>query len=137
MRILVPIMLALLALSCKTRYVEVPVTVEVPKIHTEVMHDTVRDSVHTTDSVTVYTKGDTVYNDRVRTVYRWRDRVEVVKKNDTCTVVRPVEVPVPVEKELTRWQKSKMTLGEAVMAMLGGYLIYIMFRLYRKWRGKS
>lgn len=132
-------MLALLALSCKTRYVEVPVTVEVPKIHTEVMHDTVRDSVHTTDSVTVYTKGDTVYNDRVRTVYRWRDRVEVVKKNDSIYVIKPIPVevekpiPVEVEKKLTKWQKIRMDLGTLLLSVLGFSAIYYIIK-YRLWR---
>lgn len=74
--------------------------------------------IHTTDSVTdtrfVYVKGDTVidYRDRVR----WRDRLVY----DSIFIERTdsVQVPYPVERELTRWQRTKMDFGGMAMGAL-------------------
>ena len=79
-----------------------------------VQHDTLavhhRDSVHTRDSVYIreWMKGDTVYIDRYRDrfVYRdrWRDSIRV--KVDSVTVERTKEVKV--EKPLNAWQRFKI-----------------------------
>lgn len=66
-----------------------------------------RDSIFVKDSVYVYMAGDTVFNTTVQ--WRFRDRVvrdtvRVVKR-DTTTVVRLVE------KNLTKWQQAKMSVG--------------------------
>lgn len=66
-----------------------------------------RDSIFVKDSVFVQTVADTVYHTRVQ--WRFRDRVvrdtvRVVKR-DTTTVVRLVE------KNLTKWQQAKMSVG--------------------------
>lgn len=141
MKRLIPFILVFLTLlSCKTRYVTEYQTVEVPVIHTELRTDTLRDSIHVTDSVKQFINGDTVYNEKVRTVYKWRDRVEIKKKEDTITVVKPIPVevekpvPVPVEKELTLWQKIKIALGGIVMTLLGGFIIYMGIRLWIRQR---
>lgn len=90
--------------------------VPVETVRTE-YQDKVRE-VHTTDSVTdtrfVYVKGDTVidYRDRVR----WRDRIVY----DSIFIERTdsVEIPYPVERELTRWQRTKMDFGGMAMGAL-------------------
>lgn len=90
--------------SCRTM-VEIPVE--------NIVHDTCyikqleRDSIVERDSVIIYTRSDTVYNTRVQ--WKFRDRVvrDTVYRMrcDTTTVVREVE------RELTRWQKTKMSVG--------------------------
>lgn len=133
-----PFIFALFAIltliSCKTRYVTEYQAVEVPVIHTELRTDTLRDSIHVTDSVKQSIKGDTVYNDRVRTVYRWRERVKIENKNDTVKIVKPVPVPVQVEKSLTKWQKIKMDVGGIVMVLLGGFVIYKGIGIWKKFK---
>ena len=124
--------LILTLFSCKTRYITEYQTVEVPLVHQELRIDTLRDSIHVTDSVKQFIKGDTVYNEKVRTVYKWRDRVEIKKKEDTITVVKPVPVPVRVEKELTLWQKIRINLGGIVMVLLGGFAIYKITKIWKK-----
>ena len=123
------IALVLLA-SCKTRQVTEYVTVEVPSVHTEWRTDTLRDSVHVKDSVTVYTKGDTVFVDRTRNKVRWRDRIVRAETCDTVTVVKEVPVPVEVEKKLSKWQKIRMDIGSLLFSILGLSAIYYIIKRF-------
>lgn len=130
---ILPVIFILLLFSCKTRYVTQ--TVEVPVIHVETRVDTVRDSVERHDSVTVYTKGDTVFSEKMRYVTKWRERSKIVNTTDTLYKVVEKPVPVYVEKELTKWQKIRMGLGGVAMALLGGFLLYkgiVLWRASRK-----
>lgn len=94
--------------------------VPVETVRTE-YEDKVRE-VHTTDSVTdtrfVYVNGDTVvdWRDRVR----WREKIV----HDSIYIERTdsVAVPYPVERELTRWEQTKMDFGGMAM---GGLLIAV------------
>lgn len=86
-----------------TRYV--PVTsVSVDSVYVDRW---LRDSVYLHDSVFVnqWTQGDTVYVDKVVTKYKYKDRW----RQDTVAVVRAdsVQVPYPVEKQLTKWEEFK------------------------------
>ena len=77
-----------------------------------VQHDTTtvhhRDTSHCRDSIYIreWMKGDTVYVDRFRDRYvfrdRWRDSVSVREVHDTTSV------EVPVEKSLTGWQRFRI-----------------------------
>ena len=79
-----------------------------------VQHDTLavhhRDSVHTRDSVYIreWTKGDTVYIDRYRDrfVYRDRWRDSIIVKRDSVAVESVKEVKV--EKPLNAWKRFKI-----------------------------
>lgn len=94
--------LGLLLASCSPKIVE--------KVHTEYVVQTVhhRDTTVRLDSVYIkeYIKGDTVFVDKFRDRYvfrdRWRDSVRVQEVHDTTAV------EVPVEKELTVGQKAKI-----------------------------
>ena len=87
--------------------------VPVESVRTE-YRDAVRD-IHTTDSVVdtryVYVNGDTVvdYRDRIK----WRDR----EVHDTIYIERAdsVAVPLPVEKELSKWERTKIDYGGTAM----------------------
>ena len=123
------IFLILLLASCKTRVIYQPI--EVPITHVELKTDTLRDSVHVRDSVTIYTKGDTVFSEKTKTVVKYRDRIQKVEKTDTITVVKPVEVPVEVEKKLKWHERYSMRIGYAVVL---GLFIYIGIKLWKKLR---
>lgn len=79
-----------------------------------------RDSVYLSDSVYIREKGDTVWLERYRTLYRDREI------RDTAFIERTdsVDVPYPVEKQLTRWQQTKMDFGGLAM---GGTAVAIAF----------
>ena len=86
-----------------TRYVPVP-SVSVDSVYVDRFH---RDSVYLHDSVFVnqYSKGDTVFVDKVVMKYKYKDRW----RYDTISIMRAdsVQVPYPVEKQLTKWEEFK------------------------------
>lgn len=98
--------------SCDTvRYVPVE-SVRTDSVYVERHH---RDSVLIRDSIFVLMKGDTVYRDRYRLVYRDRFVRDTIRVNHTDTV----RIPYPVEKQLTGWQRVKMDIGGVLLAVVG------------------
>ena len=67
------------------------------------------DSVIQRDSVAVVQKGDTVLITRYRDRYRVKERTDTVYKAKTNSV--RVREPYPVERELTKWEQTKMDFG--------------------------
>ena len=130
---LVIAVICVLACGC-SRAVYVPV--ESVSYHTDTLRviNSRVDSVVMRDSVAVYVKGDTVRITQYRDRLRWRDRVDTVYKARVDTA--RVEVPVAVEKELSRWEKIKMDFGGLA---LGGVLVLVVaavgWLLYRRKRG--
>lgn len=107
--------LALLASSCRsTCYVPVETVRTEYKDRTEHL----RDSICLHDSITVVQRGDTVFKERWRTEYRdrWRTDSVFIERTDS------VQVPYPVERELTRWQQAKQDVGGMA---IGGFLIAV------------
>ena len=102
-----------------------------PKIveHVVVQHDTTtvhhRDTTYRRDSIYIreWMKGDTVYVDRYRDRYvfrdRWRDSVTVREVHDTTAV------QVEVEKPLSWAQKAKIGAFPWVLLALLGALVWI------------
>lgn len=98
-----------------------------------VQHDTTtvhhRDTTYRRDSIYIreWMKGDTVYVDRFRDRYvfrdRWRDSVSIVEKHDTTSV------EVKVEKPLSWAQKVKIGAFPWLLLALIGALLWI-FRKY-------
>lgn len=95
-KMLLAVFAALLLSGCKTKYVAVP------EYHTRdsIVLRLQRDSVCFRDSVFVnqWTEGDTVYRDRVKTTYLYKDRLRtdtvVVNKTDSVTIVQEIERPL-------------------------------------------
>ena len=83
-----------------------------------------RDSIFVRDSVFVRDKGDTVYKYKDKYVYVYKNLV------DTFTVYRDreVEVPVPVERKLSWWERMKMEYAEWVIGVLMGIVLLLMLR---------
>lgn len=122
-RIYIICMLTLLSLAgCSpVRYVPIET------VRTEYrMRDSVRhDSIHVIDSVTMMQKGDTVYKEKYKYMYKYLflNRTDTVISRDT------VQVPYPVEKELTRWQSVKIEFGGAA---IGALLALVVIRVARR-----
>jgi hypothetical protein len=118
-------MLTLLFGCRSVKYVPVP-SVSVDSVYVDRW---LRDSVYLHDSVFVnhYSKGDTVFVDRLVTKYRYKDRW----RYDTVAVVRAdsVRVPYPVEKELSWWQQTRLaafpilTVAIIVLAFIIAWLV--------------
>ena len=114
-----------------TRYVPVP-SVSVDSVYVDRFH---RDSVYLHDSVFVnqYSKGDTVYRDKVVTKYKYKDRW----RYDTVAVVRAdsVRVPYPVEKDLGWWEKTRLysfPVLVAIVAVLAFVVVWLVKKLRKK-----
>ena len=113
-----------------TRYVPVERVRTEYKDRVVAVHDTVRDSVlmlnyvYRHDSVSVLSRGDTVYVERWHTLLQssnLRNRAERSKAaHDTLYVDRTdsVRVPVPVERKLTKWEKT-FRVAKDVFAVAG------------------
>lgn len=106
--------LALLLSGCKV-IKEVPVEKIVEK--TSYQDRFFRDSIYLRDSIRVETKGDTVFRDRYRYLYRDRE----IRDTLQVTVIDSIPYPVEVEKELSKWNQLKVDVG--------GYLIGLILLL--------
>lgn len=112
-----------------------PETIAVPEYHTEyiVRTDTLvrHDSIYHHDSVSVYMQGETICRDR----YKYIDKYKYIHKTTTDTVVKvdSIKVPVPIERQLTRWEHAKMDIGGwCIMIMCGlliGAVAYILYNV--------
>ena len=114
-----------------TKYVPVP-SVSVDSVYVDRW---LRDSVYLHDSVFVnhYSKGDTVFVDKVVTRYKYKDRWRF----DTVAVTRvdSVQVPYPVEKELSWWEETRMhsfPILVAIVAVLAFIIAWLVKKLKKK-----
>lgn len=83
--------------------------IPVETVRTDSVQNTLymRDSIYMRDSVYILDRGDTVYKFQYK--YLFIDKI----KHDTLYIerVKSMQVPYPVEKELTRWQTLRMQVG--------------------------
>ena len=99
--------------GCSPKTVYVPVESVRTEYKDRNMSQFVTDTVH--DIRFVWVKGDTVHD------IREREHVRLVSVHDTCLFERidTIRVPYPVERELTRWEKTKMDYGgEAIIVLI-------------------
>lgn len=121
--------------SC-TRKVYVPTETVRTEYKDRVVENLRVDTAVMRDSVAVYVNGDTV---RI-TKYRDRWRTRIIERHDTCTVTKTdsVQVPVQVERKLTRWERTKMDAGGIAIGILGvaalGGLAWLAWLAYKKRR---
>lgn len=67
------------------------------------------DSVIQRDSVVVIQRGDTVLVTKYRDRYRIKEHADTVYQTAIDSV--RISVPYPVERELTKWEQTKMSIG--------------------------
>lgn len=99
-----------------------------------VRHDTLyinkvrRDSIVKYDSIHVREKGDTVWLEKYRYLFvdKWRTDTVYLSRTDS------VQVPYPVERELTRWQRFRMEVGGWALLLLLAAGAYGLWRLWKK-----
>ena len=130
------------ALCSCTRKVYVPTETVRTEYKDRVVENLRVDTVAMRDSVAVYVNGDTV---RI-TKYRDRWRTRIIERHDTVNVAKvdsvavPVEVPkpYPVERKLTRWERTKMDAGGIAIGILGvaalGGSAWLAWFVYKKRR---
>ena len=118
------IILSLFLVGCKTVYVPVET------VKTEYINKTDtfirKDSIYYKDSVIVEKNGDTITIQKTKTVYK--DRWIYKNSVDTLIKVDSVQVPYPVERQLTKWEKTKMDMGGIA---IGGLVVVVIIVLLR------
>ena len=115
-KLLLAILLGILLSGCAaTKYVEVPVD----RVKIEYRDRVSIDTLYRNDSTIIREKGDTVFLEKYKYIYRVKELKDTVNVTDTITVVKPIEVTKEVNK-LHNWQVGLMVLGGAAIA-LGGY----------------
>lgn len=123
---LAPFMCLLLVIySCRTvKYVPV----ETVKVDTTYINKLQRDSIYMLDSVYVKEKGDTVLIEKYK--YLYRDKL--VRDTMYISKADSIQVPYPVEKELTWWLKIKIAIIDFVMVVCILVIIFFVLRLFKK-----
>ena len=112
------LMVSLLLTGCKT--------VKYYPLET-VRHDTVYiqsvklDSILVKDSVHITEKGDTVTEFRLKYIYKYKDRTDTLYLSRVDTV----SVPYPVEKQLTKWQQTKVNYGGWALGFVFVFILIV------------
>lgn len=125
MKVFCLLSVCLMIVSCRSvKYVPV----ETVKTDSVYVNKVQRDSIRLQDSIFVFVKGDTVRIEKYKYLYRdrvVRDTVRLVERDS-------VQVPVPVEKELSRWQRWKLDLGGFAMAAIVITVLVVVGRMVYK-----
>lgn len=123
---LAPFMCLLLVIySCRTvKYVPV----ETVKVDTTYINKLERDSIYLLDSVYIKEKEDTVFIEKYK--YLYRDKL--VRDTMYISKVDSIQVPYPVEKELTRWQQFRINFGGwAIGIVIIAIFVMVVWMIYR------
>lgn len=123
--------LLVLAAGC-SRKVYVPVESVVSRTDTIYSAKVRVDSVILRDSVAVFQKGDTVLITKYRDRYRVKELTDTVYQSAIDSV--KVSVPYPVERELSRWERTKMDFGGMAIGALIIALCVAVAWLIKKFR---
>lgn len=86
------------------------------------------DSVYHWDSVYVVDKGDTVFLYKDRYIYKYKDRTDTLYVTKTDSI----QVPYPVEKELSKWQQFRMDFGGWAIAIAVITILIVLGRFVYK-----
>ncbi len=111
--------------GCKTRTLFVPVET----VRTEYKERLFRDSLRLYDSVFVKQKGDTLWLEKYKYIYRDRLVRDSVFRTDSVQVPYPVEV----EKEMNRlssFQAFQVWCGRILLLLVIGWLVFRRLRQF-------
>ena len=123
---LILLLIVYLFCECRTEYVPV----ESVRYDSVMIEKLMRDSVFVRDSVYLKEKGDTIYKYKDRFVYVYKNRVDTF----FAEKIREIEVPVPVERKLTWWERVKLKYAEWVIgALVAIALVYAL----RQWLARK
>ena len=112
--------------GCRTEYVPI----ESVRYDSVMIEKLMRDSVFVRDSVYLQEKGDTIYKYKDRFVYVYKNRVDTF----FAEKIREKEVPVPVERKLSWWERVKLKYAEWVIgALVAIALVYAL----RQWLARK
>ena len=104
--------------SCTTtKIVEVPIET----IKTEYIEQVKYDSIYSKDSIYIMQKGDTIYNNKVQYLYKYKYLRDTINITDTIPKIVTVKDTQYIN-QLYTWQKLLMVIGI-------GFILYWIFKL--------
>ena len=121
-------LLLLAVWSCRTTEY---VPVEVVKTDTTYINKVQRDSIYHLDSIYIVDRGDTVLI--TKTKYLYRDKL--VRDTVYMSKTDSIQVPYPVERQLTRWEQFRLDVGGwAIVTVIIIILIIVGRQIYRLYK---
>lgn len=99
-----------------------------------VKHDSIyiskiqHDSIYQRDSIYVDRKGDTVLIYKDRYLYKYKNLIDTMYINR----IDSIQVPFPVERELSWWESVKQEIGGIAIGVIGALLFIIVWLSRRK-----
>ena len=104
--------------SCRTEYIPIE-SVRYDSIYFAKMQ---KDSIYIQDSIYIKEKGDTVFVDKFKYIYKY------VNIQDTCFIEKTdsILIPYPIERKLTWWERKTQNLGDWIVELI---IIFILYRL--------
>lgn len=121
-------LLLLVVWSCRTTEY---VPVEVIKSDTTYINKVKRDSIYQLDSIYILDRGDTVLI--TKTKYLYRDKL--VRDTVYRSKIDSIQVPYPVEQQLTRWEQFRLDVGGwAIVTVIIIILIVVCKQIYKLYK---
>ena len=120
-------LILIFALCGCTKRIYIPVTTTVTEI--EYRDRLQHDSIYFSDSVLIETKGDTVFNTKIK--YRYINKIvkDTVNRTDSVYVEKPIEI-VKYENRLNGWQKLRLNILNVLLIIAGGWLALKIVKLW-------
>lgn len=119
-------LLLLVVWSCRTTEY---VPVEIVKSDTTYINKVQRDSIYQLDSIYIVDRGDTVLITKTKYLYRDKLVHDTVYRFKTDSI----QVPYPVERNLTRWEQFRLDIGGWAM---GGFIVMVVFFIFHVFKSK-
>lgn len=99
-----------------------------------VKHDSIyiskilHDSIYQRDSIYIDRKGDTVFIYKDRYLYKYKNLIDTMYINR----IDSIQVPYPVEKQLTKWQSMKLELGGWALGIIIVFILVLIGRYVKQ-----
>ena len=112
LKILFFLLFLTIVISCKTttKVVEIPVET----IKTEYIEQVKYDSIYSKDSIYIIQKGDTIYNNKVQYLYKYKYLRDTINITDTIPKIVTIK-DVQYINQLYTWQKILIVIGIGVI----------------------
>ena len=119
LKILFFLLFLTIVISCKTttKVVEIPVET----IKTEYIEQIKYDSIYHKDSIYIMQKGDTIYNNKVQYLYKYKYLRDIINITDTIPKIVTVKDTQYIN-QLYTWQKLLIVIGI-------GFILYWIVKL--------
>lgn len=123
-KLLLAILLGIILSGCTaTKYLEVPID----RVKIEYRNSISVDTIYRNDSTIIREKGDTIFLEKYKYIYKVKELKDTINITDTTTVTKPIEVVKEINKLYT-WQIVLMVLGGVSIIILV-YLIIKKFKI--------